>query len=295
MLRYGLACALLMAGSLKPVQGVAADSAPVLSIAIRAAEPAPLDQLHDKLDEELFLLVDVRYVGSDLLYLNTKDFRLIDRLGRAYYSQPYDGPNPLQSDDLIELVPTYPARTGGWLLFVVPAGDSSLSLLFKLPKLKSSSQSYAYSPVFTPRPAAGRLYGVAAELALRSYLLDEAATASYIRMDLAGPNVPSFPAGLSGAERARLEGGLAALERDRRVFDDVPAVAPQAQTLKTKADASFGAIAHALSGLLGVRSAGDWTRWRSTFDSGDRSLANLYQIWPGLEPDVSLPPLVGRT
>jgi hypothetical protein len=149
--------------------------------------------------------------------------------------------------------------------------------------------------VFTPHPADGRLYGVAAEPALRSYLLDEAAAASYIRMDLGGPNAPSLPNGLSGAARARLEGGLAALQRDRRAFDDVPAVAPRAQALKTRADESFGAIERALSGVLSVRSAGEWTRWRSTFDSGDRALADLYQVWPGLEPDVSLPPVVGRT
>ena len=133
--------------------------------------------------EEVFIYVDVRYSGADVLQLSPQNFRLADASGVEHSPQSYDGADPLKPEDLLGA-----AHVAGWLLFTMPKGARNLSLVYQQSEQTQSGITLvtllARTSPFTPRPSLTRLYAANAQRALDAYLLDEALAAGYIRMEV---------------------------------------------------------------------------------------------------------------
>jgi hypothetical protein len=276
----GFVLALLLALAPAPGLSVHAQSASHLLIAARYVESVPLDTMGKRRREEVFIYVDVRYSGADVLQLSPQNFRLADASGVEHSPQSYDGADPLKSEDLLG-----PAHVAGWLLFTMPKGTRNLSLIYQQSEQTQSGTTLvtllARTSPLTPRPNLARLYAANAQQALDAYLCDEALAAGYIRMEVDPLYADGGHGALPGDVRARLEHLHAALRQDHRAFDLVAAPTAAARRLKSDADRTFTAIEGALAAAPALRRYTDWRAWNATLAQDDRALADLYQIWPG--------------
>src|SRR4051794_7898847 len=228
----GFVLALLTALAPRSAVHVGAQSASHLLIAARYVESVPLDTMGNPNREELFIDVDVRYSGADVLHLSPQNFRLADDSGVEHGPQSYDGADPLKSKDLLG-----GAHVVGWLLFTMPKGSRSLSLVYQqteqTPSGLTLTTPLARTSPFTPRPNLTRLYAANAQQALDAYLLDEALAAGYIRMEVDPLYADGGNGGLPGDVRARLQHLRAVLTQDHRAFDLIAAPTAAARRLKS--------------------------------------------------------------
>jgi hypothetical protein len=268
--------------ALAPAPGfhVHAQSASQLLIAARYVESVPLDMMGRPAREELFIYVDVRYSGANVLHLSPQNFRLTDASGVEHIPQSYDGADPLKSEDLFST-----AHVSGWLLFTMPKGSRNLSLVYQQSEQTQSGITQvtplARTSPFTPRPNLSRLYAANAQQALDVYLLDEALAAGYIRMEVDPLYADGGNGALPGDLRAHLQHLHAVLRQDHRAFDLVATSTAAARRLKSKADSTFTAIEGAIAAAPALRRYADWQAWNAALAQDDRALADLYQIWPG--------------
>src|ERR687883_683243 len=164
----GFVLALLTALALAPGLRVHAQGASHLLLAARYVESVPLDMMGKPTREEVFIYVDVRYSGADVLQLSPQNFRLADARGVEHSPQSYDVAGPL--------------------LFTMPKGARNLSLVYQQSEQTQSGITLvtlrARTAPFTPRPNLTRLYAANAQRALDAYLRDEALAAGYIRMEV---------------------------------------------------------------------------------------------------------------
>jgi hypothetical protein len=268
--------------ALAPAPGlrVHAQSASHLLIAARYVESVPLDMMGNPTREEVFIYVDVRYSGADVLQLSPQTFRLADASGVEHRPQSYDGADPLKSEDLVGT-----AHVTGWLLFTMPKGSRNLSLVYQQSEQAQSGITrvtpLAQTAPFTPRPNLTRLYAANAQRALDAYLCDEALAAGYIRMEVDPLYMDGGNGALPGDVRAHLQHLRAALRQDHRAFDLIAAPTAEARRLKSDADSTFTDIEGAIAAAPALRHYADWHAWNAAFTKDDRALADLYQIWPG--------------
>jgi hypothetical protein len=271
---------LLTALALAPGLRVHAQSAASLRIAARYVESVPLDTMGDPKDEEVFIYADVRYSGADVLHLSPWNFRIQDASGVEHGPQSYDGADPLKSEDLLGK-----AHTAGWLLFTMPKSARNLILVYQQTVQTQSGIKedvpLAQTASFTPRPNLKRLYAANTQQALDAYLLDEALTAGYIRMQVDPLYADGGNGALPGDVRARLQHLRAVLGQDHRAFDLIAAPDAQARLLKSDADSAFTAIEGDVAAARTLRRYADWLSWNAAFTTDDHALADLYQIWPG--------------
>jgi Domain of unknown function (DUF4352) len=276
----GCVLALLTALALAPGLRVHAQGASHLLIAARYVESVPLDMMGKPTREELFIYVDVRYSGADVLQLSPQNFRLADASGVEHSPQSYDGADPLKPEDLLGT-----AHIVGWLLFTMPKGTRNLSLVYQQSEQTQSGITLvtllARTAPFTPRPNLTRLYAANAQRALDAYLRDEALAAGYIRMEVNPLYTDGGNGALPGDVRARLEHLHAVLRQDHQAFDRVAAPTAAARRLKSNADRTFTAIEGAIAAAPALRRYTDWRAWNAALARDDRALADLYQIWPG--------------
>jgi Domain of unknown function (DUF4352) len=274
----GFVLALLTA--LAPGLRVHAQGASHLLIATLSVESVPLDTMGDPKHEELFIYVDVRYSGADVLHLSPQNFRLADDSGVEHSPQSYDGANPLRSEDLFST-----AHVSGWLLFTMPKGSRNLSLVYQQSEQTPSGLTQvtllARTSPFTPRPNLTRLYAANAQRALDAYLLDEALAAGYIRMEVDPLYADGGNGSLPRDVRARLQHLRAVLRQDHRAFDLIATPTAAARRLKSDADSTFTAIEGAIAAAPALRHYAGWLAWNAAFTKDDRALADLYQNWPG--------------
>lgn len=253
-----------------------------LSIALLRVEMVPLTVLGDSANDDLFVEANVQYTGADVFRLSTSDFRLIDSGNVAQHAASYDGANPLQSTEF-----TGSGSTKGWLLFKVKVSvrTRTLSLGYiqtvSMPSGTQQPMLLGQSKPFSlGMPDPRRLYAANAQLALQTYLLDEAQAAGYIRENVA----PLYASGAGSAIPAGVRARIAAFRRtlagDRRAFDAVPSVSA-ARGLKAQSDTAFAAIDRDLIALLSLHRTSDWLAWSTLFTTDDLALADLYQNWPG--------------
>jgi hypothetical protein len=268
--------------ALAPAPGfhVHAQSGSQVLIAARYVESVPLDMMGRPAREELFVYVDVRYSGADVLHLSPQNFRIADASGAEHNPQSYDGSDPLKSEDLLGT-----AHVAGWLLFTMPKGARNLSLVYQQSVQTQSGITLvallARTSPFTPRPNLTRLYAANAQRALDAYLFDEALAAGYIRMEVDPLYTEGGNGALPGDVRARLQHLRAVLSQDHQAFDLVAASIAAARRLKSDADSTFTAIEGAIAAAPARRRYADWYAWHTVFTQHDRALADLYQIWPG--------------
>ena len=276
----GLVLALLTALALAPGLRVHAQGASHLLIAARYVESVPLDMMGKPTREELFIYVDVRYSGADVLQLRPQNFRLADASGVEHSPQSYDGADPLKSEDLLGT-----AHIAGWLLFTMPKGARNLSLVYQQTEQTQSGITrvtlLARTSPITPQPNLTRLYAANAQRALDAYLRDEALAAGYIRMEVNPLYTDGGNGALPGDVRARLEHLHAVLRQDHQTFDLVAAPTAAARRLKSNADGIFTAIEGAIAAAPALRRYADWHAWHTAFTQHDRALADFYQDWPG--------------
>jgi hypothetical protein len=276
----GFVLALLSAVALAPVLRIHAQGASHLRIATRYVESVPLDMMGKPTREEVFIYVDVRYSGADVLQLSPQNFRLADASGVEHSPQSYDGADALKSEDLLGT-----AHIAGWLLFTMPKGARNLSLVYQQSEQTQSGITLvtllARTAPFTPRPNLTRLYAANAQRALDAYLRDEALAAGYIRMEVNPLYADGGNGALPGDVRARLQHLHAVLRQDHQAFDLVAAPTAEARRLKSDADHTFTAIEGAIAAAPALRRYSDWRAWNAAFTKDDRALADLYQIWPG--------------
>jgi len=230
--------------------------------------------------EEVFIYVDVRYSGADVLQLSPQNFRLADASGVEHSPQSYDGADPLKPEDLLGA-----AHVAGWLLFTMPKGARNLSLVYQQSEQTQSGITLvtllARTSPFTPRPSLTRLYAANAQRALDAYLLDEAVATGYIRMEVDPLYADGGHGAVPGDVRARLQHMHTLLRQDHRVFDLVAAPTAAASRLKSNADSTFTAIEGAIATAPALRRYADWQAWHAALAQDDRALADLYQTWPG--------------
>jgi hypothetical protein len=276
----GFLLALLTALALAPGLRVHAQSASHLLIAARYVESVPLDTMGNPTREELFIYVDVRYSGADVLQLSPQNFRLADASGVEHSPQSYDGADPLKAEDLFGT-----AHVAGWLLFTMPKGSKNLSLVYQQSEQTQSGITLvtplARTAPFTPRLSLTRLYAANAQPALDAYLRDEALAAGYIRMEVDPLYADGGTGALPGDVRAHLQHLRAVLRQDHRAFDLIATPNVEARRLKSDADSTFTAIEGAIAAAPALRRYADWHAWHTAFTQHDRALADLYQIWPG--------------
>jgi hypothetical protein len=276
----GVVLALLSAVALAPGLRVHAQGASHLLIATRYVESVPLDTRGKQEREQLFIYVDVRYSGADVLQLRPQNFRLADARGVEHSPHSYDGADPLKAEDLLGT-----AHVAGWLLFTMPKGSRNLSLVYQQAEQTQSGTTLptvlARTSPFTPRPNLTRLYAANAQRALDAYLRDEALAAGYIRMEVNPLYMDGGNGALPGDVRARLEHLHAVLRQDHQTFDLVAAPTAAARRLKSNADRIFTAIEGAIAAAPALRRYTDWRAWNAAFTKDDRALADFYQIWPG--------------
>jgi hypothetical protein len=276
----GFVLALLTALALAPGLRVHAQGASHLLLATRYVESVPLDMMGKPTREEVFIYVDVRYSGADVLQLSPQNFRLADASGVEHSPQSYDGADPLKPEDLLGT-----AHVAGWLLFTMPKGSRNLSLVYQQSEQTQSGTTVvtllARTSPLTPRPNLARLYAANAQQALDAYLCDEALAAGYIRMEVDPLYADGGHGALPGGVRARLEHLRAVLRQDHRAFDLIATPNLEARRLKSDADRTFAAIEGAIAAAPALRRYADWHAWNAAFTEDDRALADLYQIWPG--------------
>lgn len=277
--RFVLSIALLamLAGPLAP--RAIARTSPTISISAPVVETAPLPPT-TPLQEEVFIFAQVRYSGdSDVLRLNPTYFRLADSSGVMQPPIPYDGANPLLPQELVGQ-----AQTQGWLLFAVPITDATnLALIYEQSHSGSIPAQLPRTPPFTPRTSSLRGYATAAQQALDAYLGDEALAAGYIVLNI-NPRQTSALVPPSGEDRAYLEHAHTMLRADHAAFDRITPRGKAAAGLKAQADLTFAAIEKDLAGAASLHSKVQWIAWRAAFSRDDRTLAHLYQAWPGAQP-----------
>lgn len=278
-LRAGLALLVLapLIASAAPAaraQGVA--PAPLV-LAAREVEPAPPLLPGDLKDESLFVFADLQYRGEGPLYMDVKQFRIVDAHGVAYYAQHYDGIQPMLPTELIP-----PASMAGWLVFTVPSGATSLALGYELPKSgKSNLPLVVRTLPFTPKLSATWRYALAARPVLRTYLLDEAQAAGYLRLQIGPVRFGGQSSAMPALDHAYLAGVRSTLSRDRAAFDRLAAPVAGARALKAQADRAFASVEATLGDVPAARNPGAWAAWQAAFSAADRALADDYQYWPG--------------
>lgn len=277
LLRAGMALLLpaLLIASAAPA--TRAQTVVPLVLAAREVEPAPPLLPGDLKDESLFVFADLQYRGQGPLYMDVKQFRIVDAQGVAYYPQHYDGVQPMIPAELIP-----PASKAGWLVFTVPSGAAPLALGYELSKTdKSNLPLVVLTSRFTPRLSATWHYALSARPALRAYVLDEARAAGYVRLQIGPVRFAGQSSAMPALDRAYLASVRSTLRRDRAAFDGLAAPAPGARTLKAQADSAFVAVEAALGDVPTARNSGAWPAWQAAFSAADRALADAYQYWPG--------------
>ncbi len=260
-----------------------AQGLPHLSITVMRVEAVSLSTLGDTDHEELFVRTLVRYDGTDVFHLSAGDFELSGTDNVAMRPLSYQGSSPLDTTDFIG-----PGTTKGWLLFKVQVTSTTKTLTLGYVSTQTTAPGIQQKVIlgqsrpfgFPASPDPTRSYAAAAQMALETYLLDEARAAGYIREHVEPLYAQGAGAAIPAATRTQLAAFRRLLAEDQRSFDAV-AAAPAARSLKVQSDTAFAAIDHDLQTLLPIRRTADWLAWSALFSTDDHALADLYQDWPG--------------